>query len=96
VVFHGGLRAEPKLSASPPQREGDTFKLRETPKARVTNRRVKARRGPANSRKGSNTTRDATMDDPQPSPYSSSEPRGRFRDLTEVVEAIVLVIRVDL
>ena len=46
-----------ELSASPPRESltpgaGDTFKLRGVPKARVTNRRAKARRGPANSHRG--------------------------------------------
>ena len=45
----------------------DTFKLRGTPKARVTNRPWKWGRGLVNSLKGRNTIRDVTMDNPQPS-----------------------------
>jgi hypothetical protein len=57
VVYLGAWYPASELSASQ-RTAGDTFKLRETPKARATNRCPKGRRGPVNSHRGTVTLRE--------------------------------------
>ena len=64
---------------------GDTFKLREVPKARMTNQYVKACWGPVNSLRGVTLYEMLQWMIRSQAPKAPSEPWRRFRDLTEVV-----------
>jgi hypothetical protein len=88
VVFLSARIPVLELSASPPgviPSAGDTFKLRELPKACVTNRRAKARRGPVNSHGGVTLRKMLQWMIRSQAPKNSFELRRRFRDLMEVV-----------
>jgi hypothetical protein len=88
-LFLGARLPAPELSASPCRGEspgaGDTFKLREVPKARATNRHAKACRGPVNSLRGVTLHEMLQWMIRSQAPTALGEPRRRFRDLMEVV-----------